>query len=299
MTAVVFADLVDSTGIYERLGDVAASRFVTGFIGGLTQALQGHGGRIVKMLGDGVFAVFGSEDDALAGCMATQRKLADTPVFSDVDGRPVRVRIGIDSGDVIDIDGDCFGDAVNSAARLADLAGPAQILTTQAVHDGLSPAFRRHLRSLGPMFLRGKSASTVVFSVELKAEADGDATVMNVGLGFRRAEGQALSLEMGSRRVLLAATGAPCSIGRAPTSGLQVDDGRVSRLHAIADWRAGQFVLSDVSTFGTWVYVGDQTDPIVLRRSQCVLVGAGRIFLGCDSTVPGGPVVTFSVKAAA
>lgn len=296
---MVFADLVGSTGIYERLGDAAASRFVTAFVDGVASALQGHGGRVVKMLGDGVLAVFRSEDDALAGCMATQKRLADAPVFVDGERQPVLVRIGIDSGDVVDIDGDCFGDAVNSAARLADLAGPAQILATQAVHDGLTLAFRRYLRSMGPMYLRGKSGSTDVYRVELKGESDGDATVMGVGLAVRTTVGQVLKLEVDSRQATVVAAGSSCSIGRAPTNALQIEDGRVSRLHAIAEWRAGQFVLSDVSTFGSWVYMGDQLDPIVLRRSRCVLVGAGRIYLGCDSTVPGAPLVTFNVKASA
>ena len=297
MTAVVFADLVGSTGLYERLGDVAASRFVTGFVGELTTAFEARQGRVVKLLGDGVFAVFARDDDALQSCLDIQRRLAGAPVIPGPGVRPVQVRMGVDSGEVVDIDGDCFGDAVNCAARLADLAGPAQILTSEAVYGGLSPVLRGQLRSLGPMYLRGKADPMGVYQAQGQSELDSDATVMGMSTLTRLRAGQVLRLALGSREVQMRAGGESCSIGRAPTNSLQADDTRVSRLHAIVEWRAGQFVLNDVSTFGTRVYVGNQVDPIVLRHTECVLIGTGRIFLGCDSAADGGAVASFSVTS--
>ena len=58
MTTVVFTDLVGSTGLYERLGDTAASTFVTQLTGVLSQIFLEHTGRVVKLLGDGLFVVF-------------------------------------------------------------------------------------------------------------------------------------------------------------------------------------------------------------------------------------------------
>jgi adenylate cyclase len=69
----------------------------------------------------------------------------------------------------------------------------------------------------------------------------------------------------------------------------------VSRLHATVEWRGGQFVLSDGSSFGTWVYMGNQTEPVVLRRTECYLVGHGQITLGCDRHADSAPLVLFSV----
>ena len=97
-------------------------------------------------------------------------------------GNPVQIQMGVESGEVVEIDGDCYGDAVNSAARLADLAGAEQILTTQRVRDALSPVQRDQLRSLGPMFLRGKSEATEVFRVDWRVDRDDDATVMGASL---------------------------------------------------------------------------------------------------------------------
>src|SRR3546814_3269809 len=62
MTTVVFADLVGSTSMFERLGDETASRFVTQLVGALSQVFEQHSGRVVKLLGHGLFVVFSQED---------------------------------------------------------------------------------------------------------------------------------------------------------------------------------------------------------------------------------------------
>ena len=61
MTTVVFADLVGSTSLYERLGDAAASRFATELVGLLRQVFAKHQGRVVKLLGYGLVVMFASQ----------------------------------------------------------------------------------------------------------------------------------------------------------------------------------------------------------------------------------------------
>jgi class 3 adenylate cyclase len=89
---------------------------------------------------------------------------------------------------VVEIEGDCYGDAVNSAARLADLAGADQILTSQRVRDALPPEQQRKLRSLGPMYLRGKQEVTEIFRVDWQPQRDVEATVMGVSMFKSSAE---------------------------------------------------------------------------------------------------------------
>jgi adenylate cyclase len=84
-------------------------------------------------------------------------------------------------------------------------------------------------------------------------------------------------------------------MGRAATASLSINDARVSRVHATVEWRGGHFILNDQSSFGTWVYVGGQDAPIVLRRTECYLVGHGVITLGCDRDADSAPKIEFSV----
>ncbi len=296
MTTVVFADLVGSTSMFERLGDETASRFVTQIVSVLSRTFEQHHGRVVKLLGDGLFAVFSNAGDALAACVSIQKRLEEKPVHAGGDGAPVQFQMGIDSGDVVEIDGDCFGDTVNSSARLADLAGAAQILTTENVWSALLPGQKALLRSMGPMYLRGRAESSHVYRVEWQTGRDEDATVVRRSL-FSELPEAFLDLKFGDRTVRLAAkSNSKISIGRAADAALTLNDPRVSRTHATMEWRGGHFILCDASTYGTWVYVGNQSEAVVLRRTDCFLVGSGLIVPGCERSDDKAPLISYSIK---
>ena len=296
MATVVFADLVGSTGLFERLGDETAGRFVTQLTSGLSKTFEQHHGRVVKLLGDGLFVVFPKEGDALAACISIQKRLLEQPVYAGGTGNPVQMQIGIESGEVVEIDGDCFGDAVNSAARLADLAGAAQILASQRVRAALLPWQQAQLRSLGPIFLRGKAEATEVFRVDWKEDFDSEATVMGMSM-YKAPIESWLEISAGGQTVRLKPRGEKLTLGRAPTASLTINDTRVSRVHATIEWRGSHYVLSDNSSFGTWVYVGQPSEPVVLRRTECFLVGQGELALGCDRNAENAPIVQFSISS--
>lgn len=343
LTTVVFADLVGSTGIFERLGDATASRFVTQLTTALSKTFESHHGRVVKLLGDGLFVIFPLEADALAACVAIQTRLHERPLYPGAGGdaagsntvsgtvasnTPVQMQFGVESGEVVEIEGDCFGDAVNSAARLADLAGADQILTTRRVFDALPGALRGQLRSLGPLFLRGKTDATEVFRLQWKTDADMDATVMGASLAQPQRAGrlhlsytpptqspyQAAGEAAHSayapigdttvpgghpapqpQQVSVAAPTGTASLGRAANGQIIINDSRVSRLHCSVSWRGAHWVIADASSFGTWVYAGAQTEGVALRRGECQLVGSGYISLGCERSAEAAPLVRFRV----
>jgi len=295
MTTVVFADLVGSTSMFERLGDETASRFVTQLVGALSQVFEQHSGRVVKLLGDGLFVVFPHEGDALAACISIQKRFLEKPIRAGGSGAPVQMQMGIESGEVVEIDGDCFGDTVNSAARLADLAGAAQILTTQSVWSALGPLQQASLRSLGPMHLRGRAEASHVYRVEWQAGRDEDATMMGRSMASAVSP-QVLTLVAGEQTVRIDARSLAISLGRGAGASLALNDPRVSRMHATLEWRGGQFVLSDASSYGTWVYFGNQSEAVVLRRTECYLVGSGEISAGCERK-EGSPLISFSISS--
>jgi class 3 adenylate cyclase len=296
MTTVVFADLVGSTSLFERLGDAAATRFVTELVAMLSKIFEMHHGRVVKVLGDGLFVTFQNEGEALASCVEVQNHLHANPLRAGNGGAPVEMQIGIDSGEVVEIDGDCFGDTVNSAARLADLAGASQILTTQSVWAALYPVQRASLLSMGPMYLRGKVQASHVYRVEWQAGRDGEATMIGRSMATVQRK-EVLELDFGEKTLQLGSGTHKLSVGRSPDAALMVNDPRVSRLHASLEWRGGQFVLSDASSYGTWVYLGDQVEAMVLRRTECYLVGSGFIVPGCSRDDDNAPLIAFSIKA--
>jgi class 3 adenylate cyclase len=295
MTAVVFADIVGSTSLFEKLGDSNASLLMNQLTGVLGKVFEEHNGRVVKVLGDGVFAVFTIAADAIAASVSLQARFKAEPVIPAGTGRAIQMKIGVEAGEVIEIEGDCFGDTVNSAARIADLAGADQILTTQNVWNELLAAQRPSLRSLGPMLLRGKTQPTPIFRVEWQSAHDMEATAMSASI-YTPAKQQTLALTMAGRTQVFDITSAGVTIGRSTDASLPILDPRVSRVHATITKRSGQIVLTDISSFGTWVYFGDQTDAVVLRRTECFLVGHGQLSLGCKIDADRAPLVAFEVS---
>ena len=312
MPTVVFCDLVGSTGLFERLGDNTASHLITQLNSALGRAITQFEGRVVKTLGDGIFAVFPKEDQAVNACGEIQREIMERPLMLFADEKlamssgtfrslALQLQIGMESGEVVEINGDCFGDAVNCAARLADLAGAKQILTSQRVVDALPSGRQSEFSGLGPMFLRGKDEATHVYRLDWqkKTEIDPDATM--VGVSFKQAlRTQELHLSFAGKTVKLAQSGSAIKsiqMGRAASCELEISDPRVSRTHATVQVRGNQFVLTDASSYGTWVYAGGQSEPTALRRTDCVLVGEGEISLGCERHAEDAAVVVFSVRS--
>ena len=93
-----------------------------------------HRGRIVKTTGDGMLVEFFSVVDAVRCAVEIQRGMVERNDALPVDGR-IRLRIGINIGDIIIDSDDIFGDGVNVAARLQALADPDGILVSNVVHE--------------------------------------------------------------------------------------------------------------------------------------------------------------------
>ena len=112
-----------------------------------------HHGRIVKLMGDGMLAEFGSVVDAVRAAVETQQRLSERNAGLPVDKR-IEFRIGINLGDVV-IDGDDIqGDGVNVAARLEALAEPGGICVSGMVYDQVRDRIDLVFEDLGEQELK-------------------------------------------------------------------------------------------------------------------------------------------------
>jgi class 3 adenylate cyclase len=131
--SILFTDIVDSTGMTQRLGDDAAMDVLAVHDRIVRKELSESGGREVKHTGDGIMAVFSSSAGAVRCAVEAQRALHAVP--SDEFGEPIRIRIGIAAGEPVSRNNDLFGATVQLAARLCAQAGPSEILVSSAVAD--------------------------------------------------------------------------------------------------------------------------------------------------------------------
>jgi class 3 adenylate cyclase len=125
---ILFCDMVDYAGMTERLGDRASHRLLTEHHRLVRQALVNHGGREVKVQGDGFMVAFGGVARALRCAIEIQRNV-DAYQPAD-DGEPIAVHIGINTGDALSEGDDYLGHTVIVASRLADAAGAGEILVS-------------------------------------------------------------------------------------------------------------------------------------------------------------------------
>ena len=150
LVAVMFCDLVGSTKLATRLDAEDWRDLLGAYIDEAAKAVTEFGGHVLKILGDGIMALFGypvaqendAERAARAG-LAIHRALAELNVRNEERGLPALVaRIGIDLGPVVvDSVGEVYGDPPNVAARVQTAAEPGQLLVTAAVQRQIAGLF--------------------------------------------------------------------------------------------------------------------------------------------------------------
>ena len=128
LSAVLVADIVSYTSLIEADTDatLVAWRDIRDRV--IHPCVEKADGRIVKFTGDGFLAEFASVERAVSAAISAQRQLMDGPLV---------FRMGICVGDVVEEDGDIFGESVNIAARLEGLATPGGICISGSVYDAI------------------------------------------------------------------------------------------------------------------------------------------------------------------
>jgi adenylate cyclase len=168
LAAVLAADMagysrlmgIDELGTLARLGTHRTEL--------IDPAIAKNHGNIIKTTGDGMLVEFQSVADAVRCAVEIQQRMArrNADVAED---RQIRFRIGINLGDIIFQDDDIFGDGVNIAARLEQLAEVGGICVTTAVHDQVADRLDVAFEDLGEKSLKNISRPIRVFRVVLDA----------------------------------------------------------------------------------------------------------------------------------
>ena len=158
MTAILFADIVDSTGLTEELGDSAFRERARELDGALRTIIRDHGGTPVegKLLGDGVLATFTSARQAIVTALACGRAGED-------GGLPLH--LGLHAGDVIREEGNVFGGAVNIAARIAGESAAGEVLVSQTVRELARTSAGVTFEDKGERTLKGVGEAVRVWAV--------------------------------------------------------------------------------------------------------------------------------------
>lgn len=166
LASVLFTDVEGSTDYRTRHGDAAAHRRLKALHDLVTKEIEHHGGRVIKALGDGVLALFRSPRSALKSSVSIQSEVVALNRTHPDDA--LRVRIGINTGEVLEENNDVFGESVNAAARIAALAEGGQILVSAVLKDlvGTIPDVR--FDDMGRHLLKGFTGEWHLYQVAVE-----------------------------------------------------------------------------------------------------------------------------------
>ena len=275
--AILFADVVGSTRLYDTMGDLRARDMVATCIEVMRSATEQRQGTVIKTMGDEIMATFPSADSALNAAAQMQQQISSHAQLK-VDGQPVSIRIGCHFGPVMLENRDVFGAAVHTANRMTSQAKAGQIVTTAATVEQLSPEWRAACRQIDVATLKGQGSEVVLYEVLWQTE---DVTSMVPGIAgdARPTRPMRLRLRTDDRELLVDERHSSVTIGRAEDNDVVVKGNLISRLHARIEISRNKFVLVDQSTNGTFVQTVDGEEAFV-RRDSLQIKGHGMIGLG-------------------
>ncbi len=273
---ILFADVCGSTKLYETMGDTIARETVAKCVSIMDEETKRQSGRVVKTIGDEVMSVFEDPSAAADAASGMQERISGGLV---VQGKSISIRVGFHFGPVIvEADGDVYGDAVNTAARMAGQAKASQTLTTASTVEKLSDTWKASTRQIDRAAVKGKKDEIDMIEILWQRE---DVTRMSTSFKPAGAETKKAKLMLRYRDQSVEVNELNSSIvmGRADESDLIVKNTLISRLHARIEYRKGNFVLVDQSINGTYVRTSSG-EELFVRRDNYPIKGSGIIGLG-------------------
>lgn len=287
--AVMFADISDSTSLYQKLGDAAARNIVNACLKVINGVLARYRGRLVKTIGDEVMCVFPDADLAVLAASDMQAQVSATKPGN----YPVSIHVGLHYGPVLVEENDVFGDTVNVAAYLRAAATAEQILTTDAVERCLTAALKTCVRPIFNAVLKGSEQESTVYQVLWRTDRT-DLTEVNLQPNkMIPGDTGALLITLDEERVRVDQWRTGIVIGRSKDCDLVVTDNFASRRHLSIKLVRTHFYLFDHSINGTFVTLGSGEEVHVLRR-ELLLDGSGEIYLGRSRVERPSGVITFT-----
>jgi class 3 adenylate cyclase len=290
--AVLFADVSDSTRIYEALGDTHALSVISHLFRLLETCVARHSGAVVKTIGNAMVCSFPEPDAAMRAACEMMAALAPLPA------RPygkLLIKVGITYGQVVIAEGEIFGDTVNVCARLVALANAEQVMTSRETADALSPNLRVLCRTLFPVPVKGRCSEVV--ACEVLWRSDPDITEFIPGRDGNAVPGELwLKLSHAGNTFVVDDAALSARLGRDGANDVVVTSHFSSRFHARIHKREGRFVLSDLSTNGTYLLADDGANEVLLQREEAVLGERGWIGLGMSAARHGDHVVRYRIE---
>jgi class 3 adenylate cyclase len=275
--AILFADVVGSTRLYELLGDHQARDMIVTCVELMRGSTERNRGTVIKTIGDEILAIFPTANDAVNAAAEMQHDIGWHPSLT-VQGQHVAIRIGCHFGPVVLENRDIFGSSVHTANRMTSQAKAGQIVLTSEMVARLTPEWRACTRQIDVTSVRGQSEEIELFEV-LWQQEDVTSMLPSIAVDGRAQRPKRVRLSFQGREYVLEDPNKMLTLGRADENDVVVQGTLISRLHARIEFARNRCLLVDQSTNGTFVTSEGGKESFV-RRDSVALEGEGLIGLG-------------------
>ncbi len=273
---ILFADICDSTQLYEQLGDEKARDLIAECLNSIQQVAERHAGTLVKTIGDELLIRFNLATKAIDAACEMQRTSRQHSVSQNDDLKRLDIRIGLHCGPAIIEDNDVFGDSVNIAARLVAMSKPGQILTSSETIKQLPPLRLNRCRHIDRAPVKGKSEDLDIYEI---FDDEDEVTQMTVSAIGKRHQHATLFMKYKDNEYTFHNDQSQFTIGRSEVCDLIIDEDLASRQHLTLENRRGKLFIVDISTNGTWIR-SEKGKEIFLRRDEMQLPSSGEFSFG-------------------
>ena len=275
---ILFADISESTRLYEALGNTEAQRLIARCISLLTGVAESYRGQVAKTIGDEVMCVFPNASDATQAAGEMQGGIRKLQVVDELPFGRIQLRVGLHHGPVLIETGDVYGETVNIAARMVKLAKPDQIITTEPTVWKMSDDQRAMTRYVDEQTIAGRLDKMDFYEIIWEVSDLTDLATHEPPRALRTTH-TGLSLSCAGQRFFLDEDTPTITIGRSETNALVVPSLLASRQHCEIHLTRGRFVVHDQSVNGTFIRRADGREVSLLRDDH-PLSGSGQIGIG-------------------
>ena len=270
-SCVLVSDITGSTQLYETHSNQAALGQVDQVLTRMRQIVEAADGHCVKSQGDDVLSFFETSEAAF--------QAAWTMIGEEWPGS-LSIHAGMYFGEILSHESDIYGDAVNTAARLASLAKPDEVLVGENCYEGLSQGSKEKLLLIGGLQLRGKKVPTQVYACSV-VEMSEQTVIFAKPKDDRvpRTESAELSF---NGQIWQVGEGESLSIGRSAENDIVMQEAWVSRRHAALSLRRGQLEFTDHSSTGS-ILVLSGGEKVSVHRRATLVSGDGTLQIGAGA----------------
>lgn len=294
---ILFADIAGSMKLYDAFGNRGALSAIEMCCGVIIDIVRQNGGRVVKTIGDEVMAAFPDRVRTWTAAVQMQTKIEALAPLPAAQG-PIKLglRIGFNFGQAIANGGDFFGETVNVAARMVQLAKRGQIITAGDGQALPQAGLGFTVRNLDWLPVKGKPDGVQVVEIMWKQDNPAHTTVMDLqSFSGSKQPSNDLRLTFGGKAWLCDVSRPTVTIGREPVNTIVLTNSAASRNHATIERRRDRWVLLDHSSNGTFLASAGQ--EMHLRHEETFLAETGVIGFGTPPRAsPPDCCVTFAIE---